>query len=174
MKIALVSPYDWEVSGGVNNHIHHLAEQFVSLGHQPHIVAPGAKPARPDVCPISTIGRPIPLRVSGSIARITLSLRVAGRIRRLLEEQEFDIVHVHEPFMPLLPFQFIRYSQATNVATFHAAREGGSRLYAYSRFIIRPWWRSSCRAFLPTWSAEGHAAGWTGTSLTPSESFRVS
>jgi phosphatidyl-myo-inositol alpha-mannosyltransferase len=42
--------------------------------------------------------------------------------------------------MPLLPFQFLRYSQATNIATFHAAREGGSRQYAYSKFVIRPWW----------------------------------
>ena len=138
MKIALVSPYDWEVSGGVNNHIHHLAEQFVSLGHQPHIVAPGAKPARPDVCTISTIGRPIPLRVSGSIARITLSLRVAGRIRRLLDEQEFDIVHVHEPFMPQLPINFLRYSTSVNVGTWHAARESNI-FYIYGRRLIRRW-----------------------------------
>ena len=44
--------------------------------------------------------------------------------------------------MPLLPFQFVRYSQATNIATFHAAREGGSRQCAYSKYVIQPWMKN--------------------------------
>ncbi|MHB8377490.1 MAG: glycosyltransferase family 4 protein [Dehalococcoidia bacterium] len=138
MKIVLVSPYDWGVSGGVNNHIHHLAEQFVSLGHEPHIVAPGSRPVTGGACPITIIGRPIPLRVSGSIARITLSLRTAGRIRRLLEANDFDIVHVHEPFMPQLPINFLRYSTTVNVGTWHAARESNF-IYVYGRRLIKRW-----------------------------------
>ncbi len=138
MKIVLVSPYDWGVSSGVNNHIHHLAEQFVLLGHEPHIVAPGSRPVTGDACPITIIGRPIPLRVSGSIARITLSLRTAGRIRRLLEENEFDIVHVHEPFMPQLPINFLRYSTTVNVGTWHAARDSNF-IYVYGRRLIKRW-----------------------------------
>ncbi len=138
MKVALVSPYDWGVSGGVNNHIRHLSEQFVSLGHSPHIVAPGSRPAMADACPITIIGRPIPLRVSGSVARITLSLRTAGRIRRLLEEAQFDIVHVHEPFMPQLPINFLRYSTTVNVGTWHAARESNF-IYVYGRRLIKRW-----------------------------------
>jgi phosphatidylinositol alpha-mannosyltransferase len=138
MKIALVSPYDWSVMGGVNNHIAHLAEQFVALGHSVHIVAAGSKPATSDICPITTIGRPIPLRVSGSVARITLSLRSAGRVRELLEEEDFDIVHVHEPFMPQLPIQFLRYSTAVNVGTWHAARDSNF-VYLYGRRLIKRW-----------------------------------
>ena len=138
MKIALVSPYDWGVSGGVNNHIYHLAEQFVSLGHEPHIIAPGSQPAQVGICPITIIGRPIPLRVSGSVARITLSLRTAGRIRRLLEQEDFDIVHVHEPFMPQLPINFLRYSTTVNVGTWHAARDSNF-IYLYGRRLIKRW-----------------------------------
>jgi len=140
MKIALVSPYDWTVTGGVNNHINHLAERFVALGHEPHIIAAGSRPVPPGVCPITTIGRPIPLRVSGSVARITLSLRTAGRVKRVLEETDFDIVHVHEPFMPQLPIQFLRYSTTVNVGTWHAARES-NWAYAYGRRLIKRWAR---------------------------------
>lgn len=138
MKIALVSPYDWSVSGGVNNHISHLAEQFVERGHQPHIVAAGVGTASNGICPITIIGRPIPLRVSGSVARITLSLRTAGSVRRVLDETDFDIVHVHEPFMPQLPIQFLRYSTTINVGTWHAARESNF-FYIYGRRLIRRW-----------------------------------
>ena len=137
MKIALVSPYDWAVSGGVNNHIAHLAEQFVDLGHQPHIIAPGIGDAPAASCPITIIGRPIPLRVSGSVARITLSLRTSGKIKRVLEEG-FDIVHVHEPFMPQLPINFLRYSTTVNVGTWHAARESNI-FYIYGRRLIKRW-----------------------------------
>lgn len=140
MKIALVSPYDWTVSGGVNNHIRHLSEQFLSLGHEPHIFAPASKPVYEDVAPITTIGRPIPLRVSGSIARISLGLRVGGRVRRELEEHQYDIVHVHEPFMPQLPIQFLRYSDGVNVGTWHAARESNF-IYVYGRRLIKRWIR---------------------------------
>jgi phosphatidylinositol alpha-mannosyltransferase len=137
MKIALVSPYDWAVSGGVNNHIAHLAEQFVELGHEPHIIAPGVGEVTGEVCPVTIIGRPIPLRVSGSVARITLSLRTAGKVKTVLEEG-FDIVHVHEPFMPQLPIQFLRYSTAVNVGTWHAARESNF-FYLYGRRLIKRW-----------------------------------
>lgn len=140
MKIALVSPYDWTVSGGVNNHIAHLAEKFVVLGHEPHIIAAGSKPVPSGICPITTIGRPIPLRVSGSVARITLSLRTAGKVKRVLSETDFDIVHVHEPFMPQLPIQFLRYSTTVNVGTWHAARES-NWAYVYGRRLIKRWAR---------------------------------
>ena len=138
MKICLVSPYDWTVSGGVNNHIRHLAEQFIERGHDVHVVGAGTKPPKPEAFPITTIGRPIPLRVSGSVARITLSLRVAGKVRRLLEENDFDIVHVHEPYMPNLPITFLRYSTAINVGTWHAARESNF-FYMYGRRLIKRW-----------------------------------
>lgn len=140
MRIALVSPYDWAVSGGVNNHITHLAEQFVALGHEPHIFAPASKSVPGTVCPVTTLGSPIPLRLSGSVARITLSLRLAGRVRDILREQHFDIVHVHEPYMPALPIQFLRYSTSINVGTWHAARET-NWAYSYGKRLIQRWAR---------------------------------
>lgn len=79
------------------------------------------------------------LPASGSVANVSLSYNLGPRVKRLLSRAPFDVVHMHEPFQPLLPFQFLRYSDAVNVATFHAAREGGSRLYSYSRFLIAPY-----------------------------------
>ncbi len=141
MKIGLVSPYDWATPGGVNRHVSNLAAQFIRAGHDVRIVAPsaGGQPCDPEYLTVlgeSTFGLP----ASGSVANVCLSYNLGPRVKSLLAREAFDIVHVHEPFMPLLPFQFLRYSNATNIATFHAAREGGSRLYAYARFIIQPWW----------------------------------
>jgi len=140
MKIALVSPYDWSVPGGVNGHITYLAGHFMRRGHEVTAIAPssrqtGREPPWVRIVGHSSIGLP----ASGSVANVALSYNLGPRVKRLLAREGFDVVHIHEPFQPLLPFQFVRYSAATNIATFHAAREGGSRLYAYSKFIIKPW-----------------------------------
>jgi phosphatidylinositol alpha-mannosyltransferase len=141
MKIALVSPYDWAVPGGVNNHVKPLATQFIRAGHDVRIVAPSSRRWSHRQDNLTVIGEHvIGLPASGSVSNVCLSFHVSSRVRALLARERFDVVHVHEPFMPLLPFEFIRYADATLVATLHAAREGGSRLYAYSRFIIQPWW----------------------------------
>jgi len=142
MKIALVSPYDLSVPGGVNSHILPLAHQFRCAGHEVRVIGPASDvnslPAAPGVI---VIGRPFPVPASGSVARIALSLRLAGQVKAVLQAERFDVVHVHEPLMPLLPIQFLRFSEAVNVGTFHAAREGGNRLYSYSRRLLRRWYR---------------------------------
>jgi phosphatidyl-myo-inositol alpha-mannosyltransferase len=140
MKIALVTPYDWATPGGVNLHIAPLAERLKHTGHDVRIVAPSSRPERDEGC-VTVIGESaFGLPATGSVANVSLSYNLGPRVKKLCKREQFEIVHVHEPFMPLLPFQFLRYSKATNIATFHAAREGGSRPYAYSKYIIRPWW----------------------------------
>jgi phosphatidylinositol alpha-mannosyltransferase len=142
MKIAIVSPYDWSTPGGVNLHIDNLTRHLADGGHDVRVVAPSSRPERDERGCVTIIGEGgFGLPATGSVANVTLSYNLGPRVKQLLAHDSFDIVHVHEPFMPLLPFQFLRYSTATIVATFHAAREGGSRQYAYSKYIIRPWWR---------------------------------
>lgn len=141
MKIAFATPYDWAYPGGVNRHISTLAERLITAGNDVRVIAAASRRNRHDPEYLTVIGESaFGLPATGSVANICLSYDLGPRVKQLLARERFDIVHVHEPFMPLVPFQFLRYSGATNVATFHAAREGGSRLYAYSKFIIRPWW----------------------------------
>lgn len=140
MKIALASPYDWMVPGGVNSHCAHLRDQFVQRGHEVRIIAPASRPIdEPDVV---TIGkRPVSVPASGSLARISLSLTLGPPVRELLAKEQFDIVHVHEPFMPVLPIHFLRYSTAVNVGTFHASREKKQFFYTWGKRHLRRWFR---------------------------------
>jgi phosphatidylinositol alpha-mannosyltransferase len=140
MNIALVSPYDWSVSGGVNSHCLELREAFVERGHEVRIVAPSSKPVEDPF--VTIIGKhPVSIPASGSMARISLSLTLAKPVRKLLAEQQFDIVHVHEPAMPILPIHFLRYSEAVNVGTFHASRNKPQFSYVWGRRHIRRWFR---------------------------------
>jgi phosphatidylinositol alpha-mannosyltransferase len=141
MKIALVSPYDLAVPGGVNQHVVRLAENFRGAGHDVRIIGPTSDDAAPRPPGTIVIGRPRNIPASGSVARITISVRLSGRVKEVLAEERFDVVHVHEPLMPMLPITFLRFSNAVNVGTFHAAKEGGNRLYSYTRSILKRYYR---------------------------------
>jgi len=144
MKIALVSPYDWHTPGGVNAHVTALADELRAHGHYVRVLAPASRPvADPMVIPI---GRPLPVHASGSVVRISLNPRLGRQVREVLEREQFDVVHVHEPLMPVLPIQVLRHSRAANpnvvnVGTFHARKDGGNRLYSYGRRLLKRWFR---------------------------------
>lgn len=140
MKVALVSPYDWAVPGGVNSHVAALAGELRDLGHDALIIAPSSRPL--DDPRITVVGWPIPVAASGTVVRIPVDPRVGGQVRDILEREQFDVVHVHEPLMPLLPLEVLRHSRAVNpdvvnVGTFHARRDGGNRLYSYGRWLLK-------------------------------------
>ncbi len=120
MKIALVSPYDFAHPGGVVNHILALDRQFTRMGHDVRVIAPASQGVPTIGDRFIPIGRPRPIPASGSICRITLSLWLAPRIKKVLAREKFDIIHLHEPFMPMLCSAVLRYSETANVGTFHA------------------------------------------------------
>lgn len=139
MKVAIVSPYDWCVEGGVKTHITHLAAYFRDWGHEVTIFAPASEPERVRD-QVTVMGKPWPMRVSGSVARITFAWK-SPEVKSVLREGKFDVVHLHEPLMPLLPYHFLRYSTSATVGTFHAAKEGGNRFYGYTTPLTRRWFR---------------------------------
>ena len=121
MKIALVSPYDFAHPGGVPSHITSLERQLTLMGHQVKVIAPASKPIDSLGDRFIKIGRPRSIPSSGSIIRISISLRLASKIKEVLEREHFDIIHLHEPFMPMLCSATLRFSNQPNVGTFHAA-----------------------------------------------------
>ena len=122
MKIALVSPYDFAYPGGVTNHISALECYLTRVGHEVRVIAPASK-AAPSFGfgdRFIPIGKPRPIPTSGTIIRITISLRLAPEIKAVLDADKFDVVHLHEPFMPMLCTAVLRFSHAANIGTFHA------------------------------------------------------
>ena len=122
MKIALVSPYDFAYPGGVTNHISALERHFTRMGHEVKVIAPASIAVSNFGDRFIPIGKPRPIPSSGSIIRITISLRLASKIKAVLEQEKFDIIHLHEPFMPMLCSAVLRFSNTVNIGTFHACQ----------------------------------------------------
>jgi len=120
MKIALVSPYDFAFPGGVTSHISSLERYITHMGHEVKVIAPASREVSTFGDRFIPIGKPRPIPSSGSIIRVTISLRLASTIKAVLEREKFDIVHLHEPFMPMLCSAVLRFSDAINIGTFHA------------------------------------------------------
>jgi phosphatidylinositol alpha-mannosyltransferase len=143
VKIALVSPYDFAYPGGVCIHISCLEQQFTRLGHDVKVIAPASRAISGFGDRFIPIGRPRPIPTSGSIARLTLSLRLSSRIKEVLEREKFDIIHLHEPLMPMLCTTVLRLSQTATVGTFHATngRPGYNLGRPFSKFFLKRWFR---------------------------------
>src|SRR5438552_3465706 len=122
MKIGLVSPYDWSYPGGVRDHVWHLANEFIAMGHDVRIMAPASGPKRKLTEKyILKMGGTTPIPINGSIARIMLDPSIALRVRRVLQREHFDVIHVHEPLVPGLSQTVLRCSNTVTVGTFHAS-----------------------------------------------------
>ncbi len=137
MKILLVSPYDFTYPGGANEHIRHLAAEYREWGHEVRILAP-ASPKRPLATEpgLHIIGRPMPIPANGSNARITLSLRLSGRVKEYLAREAPDVIHLHEPLMPALPLTVLYHAECRTVGTFHAFAESNLG-YFYGRPLLQ-------------------------------------
>jgi len=139
MKVGLVSPYDYSHPGGVTSHIRHLAYWLGQLGHEVRTFAPSSRPdAEREIRDFYRIGRVFRLPMNESVARITLSFHLARRVSEIIDREQFDVLHFHEPLMPALPLTLLRMARAPHVGTFHSFAKSNLGYY-YGRPILRPY-----------------------------------
>src|SRR2546423_6892311 len=147
MKIGIVTPYDWSYPGGVRDHVRHLANEFTSMGHDVRVLAPalGTK-GKLSEKNVLKMGRTTPIPINGSIARIMLDHSLVLRVRRVLQREHFDVLHVHEPLVPGLSLAALRCSRTLTVGTFHTSSyphlySTSNLAYASAYPFLRPLFR---------------------------------
>jgi phosphatidylinositol alpha-mannosyltransferase len=120
VRIGIVCPYSWDVPGGVQFHVRDLAEHLLRLGHQVSVLAPSDDdtPLPPYVV---SAGRAVPVPYNGSVARLNFGFLSAARVRRWVNDGDFDVLHIHEPASPSLALLTCWAAQGPIVATFHTS-----------------------------------------------------
>jgi phosphatidylinositol alpha-mannosyltransferase len=138
MKIGIVVPYSWSFWGAVVEHAELQSEALRAQGHEVLTVMGNDPPGQftrvlhprhgrhgdppPDVIPI---GRSVIVPANGSLPNIILSPRSISRIRRVLREEQFDVVHLHEPMTPIPCIAALSFYTGPTVGTFHASGDLG-------------------------------------------------
>src|SRR5580765_2365386 len=122
MKIGLVLPYNITKGGGVKEHA--LAQQLelTRRGHDVVMITPQPRePYTPDADrKVVFLGTAADVKTMMHTVPTFSASVLTDEIDSLLEHEQFDIIHFHEPWVPVLSRQILSRSRSINVATFHA------------------------------------------------------
>lgn len=136
MKIGLVCPYNINKPGGVQEVVLALQSGLQKRGHTAKIITPYPRKHDPEPGPgVIYAGTSVDFRTlsfSDTTSQVS-STADNEHIDAVLAEEQFDILHFHEPWMPLLSRQLLQRSNAVNIATFHSKVADG----AISRSILK-------------------------------------
>jgi len=69
-----------------------------------------------------------------SYATMAFGFEIPSKVKNLLYNNDFDIVHLNGPFFPSLSFFALHYSKTTNIAAFLNA---GFKFYNYGSKVFR-------------------------------------
>ncbi len=139
MRILLVSPYDITLPGGVTSHVMDLAYQFQEMGHPTMLVGPAGGGSLPLNGFTHSISGAFRFPSPGDAARININPFIIRSVRSFLARREFDVIHLHEPFLPFLGPSFLRLADGVKVGTFHTWRQGPHVPYVMFQPLVRYW-----------------------------------
>jgi phosphatidylinositol alpha-mannosyltransferase len=116
----------------VNRHVEALSTELIDRGHELRVLAPWDPPdrisrllhrappevvSRPDC--LVTLGRTKAFGANGAVSNIGVSPEGVVTMRRELRAFDPDVVHVHEPLVPLPAADAVSWREAPVVGTFH-------------------------------------------------------
>ncbi len=143
LSIVQFTPFPWSEQGGLNDYTRRVSDELARRGHSVVIAAPSGgrggvaetKQALaglqddPDAL-FSPGEEPRVLSMGGGVKiprtgkrQAPVSVDMGKRIEALLGQGRFDIVHVHDPFVPGFSSNALRNSFSLNVGTFHETEE---------------------------------------------------
>ncbi|MFE5474912.1 glycosyltransferase family 4 protein [Nocardia sp. NPDC056541] len=137
MKIGMICPYSFDVPGGVQAHVVELARVFIERGHKVSVLAPASDDTPlPDF--VVSAGRAVAIPYNGSVARLSFGPMAYTRIRRWIDGNDFDVLHIHEPNAPSLSMLALKIAEGPIVATFHTSTTKSLVLSTFQG-VLRPY-----------------------------------
>ena len=134
MKVGIVVPFSWSYWGGVVEHAENQARTLMELGHDARILIGNDPPGlasrllhpragRHEEPPpfVIPVGRTVIVPANFSLSNVCLTPQSMLRMKRAFARERFDVVHVHEPFVPILSLYALEGAPCPIVATCHAA-----------------------------------------------------
>ncbi|MGV9410475.1 glycosyltransferase family 4 protein [Nocardia sp. NPDC003693] len=137
MRIGMVCPYSFDVPGGVQSHVVELAQVLIERGHKVSVLAPASEDTPlPDF--VVSAGRAVAIPYNGSVARLSFGPTAYTRIRRWITDNDFDVLHIHEPNAPSLSMLALKIAEGPIVATFHTSTTKSLVLSTFQG-VLRPY-----------------------------------
>ena len=133
MYVGMVCPYSLSVPGGVQGQVFGLARALRARGHVVQIIAPADGPTTESG--VSVVGQSVMNPANGSVAPISPNAPTQIRTMRMLWDEDFDVLHLHEPLVPGPSVTALLLKPAPVVGTFHAA--GDQPAYASFSSLAR-------------------------------------
>jgi len=127
MRVGMICPYSLSSPGGVQEQVLSLARVMRGRGVDVRVLAPCDGP--PPDTGITTLGSSLPTAANDSIAPIAPDLPAQVRLIKALWNEEFDLLHLHEPLAPGIGITTVLMQAAPMIGTFHAA--GRSSAYRW-------------------------------------------
>jgi phosphatidylinositol alpha-mannosyltransferase len=145
MKVGLICPYNIAIGGGVQEQVKAMQTELARRGHDVIIITPQPRvPYIDEGRKVLFLGTATDVKTPlNTTAQFSASV-LTDEIDSLLEREKFDILHFHEPWVPVLSRQILSRSQSVNVATFHAmlpdtrvAQTVGKVVTPYTKPLLR-------------------------------------
>ncbi|MEY4497152.1 MAG: hypothetical protein RLZZ364_457 [Actinomycetota bacterium] len=128
-RIGIVCPYGWDTPGGVQAHIADLATYLISQGHFVSVLAPSSSDeGLPDF--VVNAGKPLAIPYNGAVARILFGPLAFARVRTWIAQNDFDLLHLHEPAIPSISLLACFAAEGPMVGTFHASAKRQKAIFA--------------------------------------------
>jgi phosphatidylinositol alpha-mannosyltransferase len=120
LNIGIVCPYGWDAPGGVQAHIADLRTYLVAKGHKVSVLAPTAEEeSLPEW--VTSAGKPLSIPYNGAVARVLFGPVAFAKVKQWISENEFDLLHLHEPAIPSISLLACWAAEGPMVGTFHAS-----------------------------------------------------
>jgi len=147
MNIAIFIPYNIYKSGGVQEHVQYQAQILRNRGHDVTVITPKPREHTVKKAPKGTVFLGGSTRIKAPHATSAdVSVSIDNAAIDAVLANDYDIVHVHEPLVPVAARQVLARAEdkAVRVGTFHAALPGN----ALGKSLVSTY-KTYARAVLP-------------------------
>jgi len=144
MKIGIVFDDSLDRPDGVQQYIKNIGGWLTTQGHEVHYLVGETKTT--EFAHTHSLSRNVNVSYNGNQLSIPLPAN-RGVIKRLLAQEQFDILHVMMPYSPMMAAKVIRYapSRTAVIGTFHILPQ--TSLVRWSTHLLGWWLRRNLRRF---------------------------